>query len=91
MNPLFVRLLAFPLLFAAAALFPFGPYSPEVIASLELDTITSVAVTGYLDPGTGSLALQLLVAGAIGALAVGRTFFGRIKAAFGKVFGRKNG
>ena len=36
-------------------------------------------VHAYLDPGTGSMALQLLIGGAVAALAVVRTYWARIK------------
>ena len=38
----------------------------------------------YLDPGSGSILLQLLVAGALGALIVLRTSWGRIRKLFGR-------
>lgn len=38
--------------------------------------------TAYLDPGSGSILLQLLIAGALGALVVLRTSWGRIKGFF---------
>jgi hypothetical protein len=34
----------------------------------------------YLDPGSGSILLQLLVAGILGGLFVARAFWGKIKA-----------
>jgi len=39
-------------------------------------------VQAYLDPGTGSMALQLLIAGVVGALATLRLYWARIKAFF---------
>jgi len=36
----------------------------------------------YLDPGSGSILLQLLIAGALGVLVVLRTPWGRIKSLF---------
>jgi len=38
------------------------------------------AVHAYLDPGTGSIALQLLIGGAVAALATLRAYWSRIKA-----------
>lgn len=38
----------------------------------------------YLDPGSGSILLQLLVAAALGGLIILRTSWGRIKSLFGK-------
>ena len=42
----------------------------------------------YLDPGSGSMLLQLLVAGLLGAAFLLKTFWGRIKAFFGRVFSK---
>jgi len=33
----------------------------------------------YLDPGTGSMALQMLMAGVVGALSIGRLYWQQIK------------
>ena len=38
----------------------------------------------YLDPGTGSMLLQLLLGGAAGALVVGKLYWHRVKAFFGR-------
>ena len=38
----------------------------------------------YLDPGTGSMLLQLLLGGVAGALVVGKLYWHRIKAFFGR-------
>jgi hypothetical protein len=38
------------------------------------------APRAYLDPGSGSILLQLLVAGILGGLFVARSFWGKIKA-----------
>lgn len=42
----------------------------------------------YLDPGTGSFLLQLLLASLLGGLVLLRTFWGRIKGFFGRVFSK---
>ena len=34
----------------------------------------------YLDPGTGSIVIQAIVAGVVGVLAVGRLYWSRLKA-----------
>ena len=36
-------------------------------------------VHAYLDPGTGSMALQMLMAGVVGALSIGRLYWQQIK------------
>ncbi len=38
----------------------------------------------YLDPGTGSMLLQLLLGGVAGALVVGKLYWHRVKAFFGR-------
>ena len=45
--------------------------------------ITSPAYA-YLDPGTGSMLVQLLLGGVAGALVVGKLYWTRIKAFFGR-------
>jgi hypothetical protein len=42
--------------------------------------IARFAPRAYLDPGSGSILLQLLVAGILGALFAARTFWGKIRA-----------
>jgi hypothetical protein len=48
----------------------------------------SFAVTApayaYLDPGTGSMLLQLLLGGVAGALVIGKLYWARIKSFFGR-------
>lgn len=38
----------------------------------------------YLDPGTGSMLVQLLLGGVAGALVIGKLYWQRIKAIFGR-------
>lgn len=45
----------------------------------------------YLDPGTGSYFFQILIAGLIGGLFAVKLFWGRIKAFFQGLFGKKGG
>ncbi len=48
----------------------------------------SFAVTApayaYLDPGTGSMLLQLLLGGVAGALVIGKLYWARIQSFFGR-------
>ncbi len=37
----------------------------------------------YLDPGTGSMLLQLLLGGVAGALVIGKLYWARVKSFFG--------
>ena len=48
----------------------------------------TVAASAYLDPTTGSILLQGLLAGIAGAMVVGRLFWTRVKAFFRKLTGR---
>lgn len=41
-------------------------------------------VIAYLDPGTGSIIIQAVVAGLVGALALGRMYWSKIKSLVGK-------
>jgi hypothetical protein len=43
----------------------------------------------YLDPGSGSFLIQILIALALGSALAIRTFWGRIKAFFAKLLGRE--
>ncbi len=45
----------------------------------------------YLDPGTGSMILQLLLGGIAGALVVGKLYFQKIKLFFAGLFGFQPG
>ena len=45
----------------------------------------------YLDPGTGSYMLQLLIASLVGALFAIKIFWGRIVAFFRGLFAKKKG
>ncbi|HEX9795423.1 MAG TPA: hypothetical protein VGA52_00380 [Anaerolineales bacterium] len=42
----------------------------------------------YLDPGSGSYLLQLLIAGAMGGLLMLRIYWSKVKAFFLRLFGR---
>jgi hypothetical protein len=42
----------------------------------------------YLDPGSGSLLLQLVLAALLGAAVLVRAFWSKIKAFFARLFGR---
>lgn len=45
----------------------------------------------YLDPGSGSYLLQLLIAGLLGSAFLIRLFWGRIRAFFVRLFSRRSG
>lgn len=50
----------------------------------------SIKQFAYLDPGSGSLLLQLLLATLLGALFLLRSTWGRIKSFLGRLFSRQD-
>jgi hypothetical protein len=58
------------------------------LVSLLILTIAGSA-SAYVDPGTGSMFFQALIAGVIGSLVTIASFWTRIKLFFAKLFGRK--
>lgn len=53
-------------------------------------TVHAAPALAYLDPGTGSIILQGLLAGIAMAAAAGSMFWRRIKAVLASLFSRKN-
>ena len=55
-------------------------------------TLTLVAISpsahAYLDPGTGSMLLQLLIAGVLGALFTIKMWWYRVKQSFARLMGK---
>ena len=49
------------------------------------------AVLAYLDPGSGSYILQILIASLLGGLFAVKVFWSKIKALLAKLFTRKSG
>ena len=45
-------------------------------------------IVNYIDPGTGSLIIQVLIAGLVGAGFLIKVFWARVKAFFGNLFSR---
>ena len=58
------------------------------ITALSIAAIATPA-HAYLDPGTGSMILQGLLAGIAGALVMGRLYWIRIKLFFSGLFGKQ--
>ncbi len=58
----------------------------RLIAGLDFISAIGIAPPAhpYLDPGTGSMLLQLLLGGVAGALVVGKLYWHRVKAFFGR-------
>jgi hypothetical protein len=66
-------------------------FSQIIILSISMLTGFSAQPThvrAYLDPGSGSILLQLLIAAILGAILVLRTSWGKIKAFFSRLFSR---
>ncbi len=58
----------------------------KLIAGLVFFSAMGIAppAHAYLDPGTGSMLLQLLLGGVAGVLVVGKLYWHRVKAFFGR-------
>ena len=58
----------------------------KLIAGLVFFSAVGIAppAYAYLDPGTGSMLVQMLLGGVAGALVVGKLYWHRIKAFFGR-------
>jgi hypothetical protein len=63
-----------------------GIAAPVVAVSLFF--ISSMPAYAYLDPGTGSMMLQIILGGIAGLLVAGKLFWGRIVDFFGSIFRR---
>ncbi len=61
----------------------FRNIAPFALVFLSVLSIAAPA-HAYLDPGTGSMLLQLLLGGVAGALVVGKLYWHRVKALFGR-------
>jgi len=51
-------------------------------------TVPFQNVHAYIDPGTGSLIIQILIGGAVGGLFLIKMYWKKVKAFFVKVFSR---
>jgi hypothetical protein len=56
---------------------------------LTLTLSPAADVAKYLDPGSGSFLIQLLIGGVVGLVLVVRTFWGRIKLFINNLLGRE--
>lgn len=59
-----------------------------VLLSVFLLPLPSQSVHGYIDPGTGSLVLQVLIASFVGALFLIKIYWGKLKAFFNNLFSK---
>ncbi len=60
----------------------------KVFTFILLLTAPSATVFAYVDPGTGSMALQFLIGGIFAAALTIKTYYYKIKSALAKLFGR---
>ena len=60
----------------------------DVHASVSLLPLTSQDVHAYIDPGTGSLIIQFLIASAVGALFLIKVYWNKVKAFFSNLSSR---
>ena len=64
-------------------------FSRTAYASIDVSTFDQTAYTYYLDPGTGSIIIQVIIAALIGGLATVGVFWNRTKAFFRNLFIRR--
>jgi hypothetical protein len=62
---------------------------PFAFAGVLLVASSAAPAFAYIDPGTGSMMLQLLLGGVAGAMVVGRLYMRRISDRFRVLVGRK--
>ena len=69
---------------------PFAPRlrTPVALSAVFLGVMASAPAYAYLDPGTGSMMLQLMLGGVAGAVVVGKLYFRRATDFF-RSFGRR--
>lgn len=60
------------------------------VIALAILAASSASGSAYFDPGTGSLLLQMLIAGALTAAASIKMFWYRIKEIMQRLFGQKH-
>ena len=62
-----------------------SPYKHVISACVVAGAVVSFAppAQAYLDPGTGSMVLQLVLGGVAGIMVVGKLYWARIKGLFG--------
>jgi hypothetical protein len=63
--------------------------SSEIVARMNVISVLLRQNIAYLDPGSGSYLLQLLIAGLLGSLFVVKASWGKIKTFFRRVFSRR--
>jgi hypothetical protein len=61
-----------------------------LIISISCDIVFSRLAHAYLDPGTGSYMLQILIAGVLAFFFFAKSFLNKLKAFIRKIIGRKD-
>ena len=64
-------------------------FGPIVYCLIIVQFFVTLPVLAYLDPGTGSYLLQILIASAVGALFAIKPFFTKMKEMFAKIAGKQ--
>ena len=67
------------------------PISRPLLAALLVCLLLPGSALAYLDPGTGSFIIQMLVGAVLGGLVAIGVFWRRFKGWVGRLFGRKSG
>ncbi len=60
----------------------------SVVFSLSTPILAAYSIHAYIDPGTGSLIIQVLIASFVGGLFLIKVFWRKIQAFFGNLFAR---
>ncbi len=63
--------------------------SGTAVFSFLIVSLAAKPAYAYLDPGTGSMILQLLLGGVAGALMVGKLYYQKIRSFFAGLLGRQ--
>lgn len=64
--------------------------TPGVSLSLPLLPLAFQNIHPYIDPGTGSLIIQIVIGSLIGGFFLLKVFWGKVIAFFGRLFSRAN-
>lgn len=70
----------------AAIIFLFLIFSQTVYASIDIGTFDQLAYAYYIDPGTGSIIIQVLIGGVIGGIALIGVYRMRVRNFFANLF-----
>lgn len=74
---------------SAIIVFLFLIFSQTVYASIDVGTLDQVAYPYYIDPGTGSIIIQVLIGGFIGGIALIGVYRIRVRNFFSNLFKKR--